>query len=458
MTNNTNDPNEPGDVDIDTQEDFDKEPQQKASLKDTWDNNPMLKIAAVVVVVGALAGGYLMLFGGETDTNISRMGPGTTIKNKAGATNLDIEYEEAIKKENEVRATAAEKGAGSSMPIPIGRPNEDALSIPPAQKAEAGDPLQEWRAKAEARRLSLESESAPPEEEVQAPDIVPMVQPIRPQPTMKLDPQAAKALTQQMQAIIATQAPKPATRARVTKSPNLWIRKKKADARALAEKNSSEGEGGVGGTKVASAGGGTKSASGAPGTKSAAAKAELIVPAGNIAYAQLLNDLNSDIKGPALAQIMSGPFEGGRAMGEFTKQDEYLTLTFRRIIKDGVAYSINGIALNEETTLGAHQSDVDHHYFARVILPMAAQFLTGYTAAASETGTTVTQTSGGGQTQETPPPDPKQQLMEGANAAAGTLAGIITEDSDRPITIYVNRGTTMGILFMDSVTTSNASQ
>ena len=58
------------------------------------------------------------------------------------------------------------RGAGgSAMPIPIGRPNDDSLSIPPAQKAEAGDPLQEWRSKSEARRLSLESESAPPEPE-----------------------------------------------------------------------------------------------------------------------------------------------------------------------------------------------------------------------------------------------------------------------------------------------------
>ena len=98
---------------------------------------------------------------GEESTNISRIGGASNVKSKAGATALDIEYEEAIKKENEVRATAAEKGSGSSMPIPIGRPNEDALSIPPAQKAEAGDPLQEWRAKAEAKRLSLEGEAAP---------------------------------------------------------------------------------------------------------------------------------------------------------------------------------------------------------------------------------------------------------------------------------------------------------
>lgn len=52
------------------------------------------------------------------------------------------------------------------------------LLVPPVQATPAGDPLAEWRQKAEARRLSLESETAPPESEEYAP--VPMVTPIRP--------------------------------------------------------------------------------------------------------------------------------------------------------------------------------------------------------------------------------------------------------------------------------------
>lgn len=450
----TNNENEPGDVDIDTQEDFDKEPQSKVSLKDTWDNNPLLKIAAIVLVAGVLVVGYLMIFGKDEVIDPTRVGNASTVKGNVGD-KLDEEMENAIKKENEQRAAEAEKGSGSSMPIPITKPQDDQLSIPPAAKPEAADPLQEWRQKAEARRLSLENEAAPPEETDQAPEVVPMVQPIRPQPTMKLDPQAAKALTQQMQAILATQAPKAASRVRVTKYDNLWVQKRKKDSLNAKAKG-----GGVAGAAVGASGGGAAVAGGATAGRGGVKKAknELIVPAGNIAYAQLLNDLNSDIVGPALAQVMSGPFEGGRAIGQFSRQDEYLTLNFRRIIKDGVSYSINALAIDEETTLSAHSTDVDHHYFQRIVLPMAASFLTGYTNAASQTGTTVSQTPGGGQTQETPPPDPKQQLMTGATQAASTLSGILTEDSSRPITVYVARGTTMGLLFMDSVTTSNAEQ
>jgi uncharacterized protein (TIGR02231 family) len=54
------------------------------------------------------------------------------------------------------------------------------LAVPP-QVIGAADPLAEWRQKAEARRLSLESETAPPESEDGAPQPVPMVTPIRAQ-------------------------------------------------------------------------------------------------------------------------------------------------------------------------------------------------------------------------------------------------------------------------------------
>ncbi len=53
------------------------------------------------------------------------------------------------------------------------------LAVPP-QPTGTADPLAEWRQKAEARRLSLESETAPPESEETEAAPVPMVTPIRP--------------------------------------------------------------------------------------------------------------------------------------------------------------------------------------------------------------------------------------------------------------------------------------
>ncbi len=448
MTNNEND------VDIDTQEDFDKEPVKSASMKDTWDNNPLLKIGALVVGIVLIAFIYVKFIAGEDEkVNISTMnGAGTDLKNKVGQGIDDEVYRKAIETENAANAKKAAAGGGSAMPLPIGASQGEQLSVPPPTPAAASDPLAEWRQKAEARRLSLESETAPPESEETEVAPVPMVTPIRPQATMKLDPAVAKQLTEQMRSIITTQAPKNSTRVRVTKRDSLWVQKVKADK--IAEQKRKQQE-----LRDEAAEG--KTTYNADGTVSEVkgdkiAKEKLIVPAGNIAYAQLLNDLNSDVDGPALAQVMSGPFEGGRAIGDFEKQDEYLTLNFKRIVKDGVSYSINGIALDEDTTLAAHQTDVDHHYFQRIVLPAAAAFLTGYTASVAETGQSTTTTPGGGVATDIPEPDANESIMEGVTQASTVVANILNEGQSRPITVYVKRGTTMGILFLDSVKTSNA--
>ncbi|MDE1151379.1 MAG: TrbI/VirB10 family protein [Micavibrio sp.] len=449
MTNNENE----HDVDIDAQEDFDKEPVQKASLKDTWDSNPLLKIAAVVVVVALLGGGYVAFFSDKGEsTNISTIKSATSTGIKAdGNASADAEYQAKIKQQNDEAAKNAAKTGASNMPIVLGNSQQDKLDVPPVQAQPQGDPLQEWRAKAEARRLTLEEQAPPPEESEMPAADVPVVQPIRPQQTVKMDPAAAKQLTEQMRAIIGTQVPKTASRMKVTNRTSAYGLKLRADADKAKQATAA----GVTGTATTNANG-TTSKVDAQGNPIAAEK-KTIVPAGNIAYAQLLNDINSDVQGPALAQILSGPFEGGRAIGDFARQDEYVTLNFRRIVKDGVSYSINGIALDEKTTLAANQTDVNHHYFQRIILPAAAQFLTGYTQAAA----TVEQqqsTSSGGVATDIPAPDAKQQVMAGATQAAQSISNVLTQDQNRPVTVYVKRGTTMGILFMDPVTTASAEQ
>ncbi len=448
MTNNEND------VDIDTQEDFDKEPPKSASMKDTWDNNPLLKIGALVVAIVLIAFIYVKFIAGEDEkvNNSMMTGADGQLKAKQGGVVEDDVYRKAIEAENAAKAKEAVLRGGSAMPISIGTTQTEQLSVPPPAPTTTSDPLAEWRQKAEARRLSLESETAPPESEESELAPVPMVTPIRPQATMKLDPAAAKQLTEQMRSIITTQAPKNSTRVRVTKRESLWVQRVRAD-KALEQKRKQQE------LRDEAAEGKTYSADGSvesTGKGDKVAKEKLIVPAGNIAYAQLLNDLNSDVDGPALAQVMSGPFEGGRAIGDFEKQDEYLTLNFKRIIKDGVSYSINGIALDEDTTLAAHQTDVNHHYFQRIVLPAAAAFLTGYTASVAQTGQSTTTTPGGGVATDIPEPDANESIMEGVTQASTVVANILNEGQSRPITVYVKRGTTMGILFLDSVKTSNA--
>lgn len=444
MTNNEND------VDIDPQEEFDREPVEKASLKETWDSNPMLKIAAVIIGIAVIGGLYYTFAGGEEKNNHSVVAtPSTAAKNIPGQNQVDTEYKQKIEEVNKKNAADASHTGTSSMPIPLGTGSDTGLTVPPAPAAQTADPLAEWRDRAEKRRQQIETSAPPPEENEAPPEVVPVVTPIRPQPQQKMDPNAAKLLAEQMRAIILSQVPKQASRIRVTTKLSAYDAKLVSD-KEKATAAATNAAGSAAGTDLS---GKSVSADGTP----KAADTKVIVPAGNIAYAQLLNDLNSDIKGPVLAQILSGPFEGARAIGEFARQDEYMTLSFKRLVKDGVTYSINGIALDENTTLAANQTDVDHHYFQRIILPAAAQFLTGYTQAAAQT--TQTATPVGDSTEVTSPaPDTRQEIMQGATQAASNISSILTQDQGRPVTVYVARGTTLGILFMDTVTTASATK
>jgi len=281
---------------------------------------------------------------------------------------------------------------------------------------------------------------------------VPMPTPVRPQQAaMKMDPNVAKALADQMRVIISAQAPVASKVKGITKEESLYAIQK-------AEEKKMQERGGVsmsGGMPMAGMTGGALAGGAAAAAAPEEPKTRVITPAGTIAYAQLLNELNSDIPGPVLAHVLSGPFAGGRALGKYKVNEEYLVLEFTVIVKDAVGYAIDGIALDEKTTLAGHVTDIDRHYFRRVILPAAAKFLEGYTAAAAKTVTSTTTTAGGGVVQTEEPLDTKKELMKGAEEASGEIASAMTEQAKRPITVKVAKGTTFGILMLKTVTTDD---
>jgi intracellular multiplication protein IcmE len=429
------------DFDLDNQDEFESDvPAQGASLKDAWDNNPLMKIGAIVLAVAVLAGGYLTFFAGDDVENVSRVISTRTDNVKVtvgGKEEIDAEYTKALAAENQRDLDRAKQRDGSTMPTPLSGASSDEISLPAPPTAAAEDPLEEWRRALDGTRVAQDSAlpsqaDLPPEAPLTA-----IQRPAAPAPQAKMDPDAAKRLSEQMRVIIAAQMPGPARMLKATEVESEYMALQKEIEAAKNRDDSSRG------------------ADGARGLD-AMAGAEVIVPAGNIAYGQLLNELNSDIRGPVLVHVLSGPFTGGRALGQFTMQDEYLVLTFRGIVKEAVYYKINGIALDEKTTLTGHQSDVDRHYFTRIILPAAAEFISGYASAVAETGTTTTTTAGGGVVQDNPEPDATEEVYKGVESAADTVSEILKEGSQRPITVKLHKGTTMGILFMESVTTEDA--
>lgn len=436
-------------MDLDLDDEFTEEVSAgKPTLKDMWDNNPFLKIGAVVVGVIIIGFVYMTVFGGgETndpdDVTVLRVNP-----NAQGQVGEEIseEYRKAVEDTNVKRAEIAKQIGGSALPTPIGQAKGQ-LDVSRSEEEEnvGTDPLQEWRRTAEARRFEIDFSEDPTAAPAPVPEITPIIEPIRPQTEVVQDPELVSKLVQQMQMIIASKAPESAELKKVTVMPEEYVKVLK-EREAMEQNMALPG----GGSSFDSAGMETA------GTGDLASEDPVIISMGQVIYAQLLNELNSDVPTPVLAHVLSGPLRGGRALGEFEVQDEYLVITFDYIVKDDITYTIDAIALDPETTLGGMKSHVDKHYWTRVILPAASRFISGFAEAATQTETTAVADGGGGAIQSTEDLNTREELMSGVKEAADGVVEILDEGVDRPITVHLHQGTPMGLLLLETIRESNA--
>jgi len=267
------------------------------------------------------------------------------------------------------------------------------------------------------------------------------------------NPEMAKNLANQMRAILQTKVPVEMQAAVITAKISPYDEMQQA----LAAQTT------AGGTKTAAppstyaAANAAAAASEDSGEDEKDVATKVLAAAGDIFYAQILTEVNSDVPGKVLAMVMTGPFAGGKVIGEFSLEEEYLVLEFDTIVKDDVTYSIDAMALNNNTSLPALATDVDHHYISRVLLPAAAKFIEGYSKAIAETGTEEEEDGGtGDKTTKTPDPSPKESLYAGFEEAAGVVADEIDANSAPPVTVRIDRGTTFGLLMLDKVTVGDA--
>ena len=203
-------------------------------------------------------------------------------------------------------------------------------------------------------------------------------------------------------------------------------------------------------TPTAPAGASGQAAAGqAPSTRSGAS----FVRAGTIVPAVLLTPINSDVPGPVVAQIVSGPLAGARVLGNFQATEKQVVVRFETLSMPGQprSFGINAYAVNEGLGTGL-ATDVDNHYLRRYGLLLAAGFMEGYGRAISRSGTTTHVTDGGGiiVTQDDLSTDEIRKVALGQ--AGTTLAGEIAQRSNVPPTVKVEgkdgAGVPIGLLFM----------
>lgn len=416
---NTNDFENPDDLDQNVDQDMDFgefEEDKGKSLGAAWKNSPLVKFgligAAVLVVVILVA-----LFGGESEkTPSSVVGRGNNLKEAPGSKELSQNMVEAMEEKNQQRIDEAQKQGTSAIPTPI-EPPKNLLETPDDVNAE--DPLLRWK--------QMQEERARAQREQQ------MVEDQKPQG----DPQRDAAV-QNMSTAMLNQINSILGREKDKQMKHITV----FDANALKDdKNSTT----VDGTTATSA---AYAASQVP-----AKPANVIVAAGKVEYAQMMLEANSDIPGPVVSMIVSGPFNGGKLMGSFTRQEDYLVIKYNTLVtKKGTSVKINAIAVDPQTSLTGVATDVDHRYFQRIVLPAAAKFVEGLGSAYSQTTQTTSQSSSS-TTTTSEDMNTKQEFGKAVEEAASKVSEVLDEDgkNTQPLVI-VGAGTPLGVLFMASVT------
>lgn len=458
-------------------QDFDTGDTQKpsTSFKEVWKQNPSLKVFAIFAGIAILFIGF-MVFGSDDDLppgeDTSLVSQGNDVSQPPGVAELPPAYEEAVRQASSDRAEMAEYTEGSAIPTPIARPAE---RIEAPIQLEENDPLSEWRREAETRRierqgdtvkdrnLALVPNSASIPVAPQMPDgqqgtqptdyyntqqsglntggaqqPPPQNPPLPTGPTPEMVEAYAQQIQTQLQSVMEAQVPKEGVVVSMNIQPGYNMEKYFPNP----EKQNNQQAGGQQGNNAA--------------VNSTAIKP--IIPAGTIVYAEILTEANSDVPGPVLADIASGPLMGGRAIGTFSAAQRHIVIQFNRVVKDGIEYQTQAFALDPATTLPGMASDINNHYMQRILLPAAAAFVQGFAEAATRQDTDVVIVGDSVVTNQTQELDAKEQVLQGVNVGAQRTSQVLEQESQRPRTIRVFAGTRVGLLFTRAVMDPNQMQ
>ena len=375
----------------------------KAGFKDVLREQPVIRVAVLLLPVIAVVVLILGVFGGHKQAGqVSVVGPGSQTQS-SGVGKETPAYAKAQQEENDRRLKEAQENGTSNIPTQaatvsaINEPKKDVLAdfVPPPVNTA---PILPTPQPAPLAQQPFPQMAAP----VQA-------------PPPKLDPAQIQALAAEMRTIMGT-----------TQAHTTIIQSHNPAAPTVQQ----------------------AAATSAPSQPAPPGK--LLVMAGTVLYGQTITEADSDIPAPILVSMLSGPFSGGRAIGTFQKTDDYLILAFGTIIKDKKEYHVNALAIDPDTTLDGLETDIDHHYFERFVLPAAAGFISGVGNYAQQAGSTVTSATYG-VTQSYPPLSTHQEILAGLGQSANALSSAVQRESNVQPTIYVASGTGIGIMFINTV-------
>jgi intracellular multiplication protein IcmE len=180
----------------------------------------------------------------------------------------------------------------------------------------------------------------------------------------------------------------------------------------------------------------------------------VLIPAGKGVYARTKLAANSDTGGPVVVTAESGPIAGDDMLGTFSRRDDRLVVTLTSItLQNGEQKSIDALVIAPDSMETAVASDVDQHYVARFVLPVAAAFVAGLGQAIAQSNATVAVSPFGGYTAQNHL-NFNQQLGVAGGAAGTQLQQLFLQSAPKGPTIKLAAGVNVGVVFLKPLTDS----
>lgn len=372
--------------------------------------NPIFKLVGVVVVIAGAGMAAVQFMGPkptQEETSIPVM-EGAAQTATAG-TEVTPEYDQAIREADQRRVTEARAQGDTAVPSVIDAPVMNPTVDASVTTGDNADPLREFEA------LVRQNEEPPPPPQA-------MPQPVTPQ-APAISPEAVQALAGTY-------------RAQMDMLMNQWT--------PTGMDQVSTGLTNAELTQVSANDGDMANAD--------AIQGKIIAPAGSTYYAHMLMEANSDVPGPIMAQVLTGPFAGAKVIGSFQTFRNHLMIRFQTIAFRNKEYTADILAVDPDTTLGGVVTEVDPRFMQRALLPAAAAFVKAYGETISKPSSTVTVTGSDTTTTSSDENTSKDAMYAGIGEAADRIASFADEEAaatKRLVRVAV--GTPIGLFFVKAV-------
>lgn len=378
--------------------------------------SPVVKLVALVIVLGGGGFAATQFLGKSAPEQQTSLTPGeVSQKATVGTTEITPEYMQEVQKADDIRTEKARGRGESAVPTPMLNPVASPTMDEQVTAEENNDPLQQFESMISAGN---NQRTKAPQMAQQAPvDQMPA----QPQVSPEALQNATRAIRGQMEMMMRQWEPTSMSTVTTTTSHDT----PETAAEAAARVNAAGQE----------------------------APARTIIEAGQVYYGQMMMEANSDVPGPIMAQILTGPLAGGRAIGSFETFRNHLSLRFKTVAIRGQQVPVDILALDPDTTLGGVATEVDPRYFSRVVMPAAAAFISAFGETLATPSSTTTVTSGGVSTSSQEGGNEwKDGMYAGIGEGFSRVADFVDEEaSSIKRLVRIEVGTPIGLFFVSPV-------